>query len=588
MTDLAVLRALDRARNRYGAGAASRKLALLSALDGVKLRTAAQVGRLHEVLCFWRAYPDDAEVLGAVERALARFANRPDARRLRDALVSSGIAGSDIVYPFGRLTASWLAARWGNRLRIEWQDVKDEDRLTRMLVLFALAAEVPGLDEAPLPPRPWLDRLRGTIPTDAGFLARRAAAFAASDLVRDRLYDELQLPCRLAAGPHTPNRTHARFRPSPVVFHPEPLRRTRPDLRAEALRPPEAIRPVGALNAARLIDLARGAMVTRQRDLDGIVWADERDVRLVECGGGLQFACIGALPERRFLLESVYAFLTLKNGVPIGYALASGLLGFSEIAYNVFETFRAGEAAHVYGRLLATARALFASDVFMVPPYQLGDGNEEGVSSGAWWFYRKLGFRPRAREAVALEQKEAARLARNPSYLTPVETLERLVKHPLYLSLARGPAGRGQALRLDRIGFAVTDFVAARFGADRERASEVLASEAASWLRVDDWRRLPPGPRGAWKRWAPLVAVLRQTGRWTVAERQALARVVLAKGGRRESDFVTLFDAHARLRAAIGAISRGSRWTTPGRRSGADPLTPWRQGLIAVASPRRP
>lgn len=552
MTDpRAVLRALERARSRYGRGAAAHKLSLLKAADRVTFRNASEVRRLHEVLCFWRAYPDDRRVLGAVARRLQRFAGRLRSRLVRDALVSSGIAGSDIVYPFGRLTASWLAARWGDRLVIEWEDVEDADRLTRTLILFALGAEVPGLDEAPLPPRKWVEQLRGPIATDAAFLVRRASTFAATDLVRDRLYEELKVPCRLAAGPGTPCRTHARYPPSRVVFHREPLRRSRPDLRLEACRPPLAIRPVGGRDAARLIDLARGAMVTRERDLDGIVWSDERDVRLVECGDGLEFACFGALPERRFLLESVYAFLTLKNGVPIGYALASGLLGFSEIAYNVFETFRAGEAAHVYGRLLATARALFASDVFMVPPYQLGDGNEEGVSSGAWWFYYKLGFRPRAREAVILARKEAARLSRDSSYRTSIKTLERLVKHPLYLAATRGEAGRQLAPRFDRIGLSVTRLVAERFGADRHRASEVLAHEAASWLGLDNWRRLPPGPRWAWERWAPLVALLRDTVHWTPAQRRALARVILAKGGRRESDYVTLFDAHARLREAI-------------------------------------
>jgi len=39
--------------------------------------------------------------------------------------------------------------------------------------------------------------------------------------------------------------------------------------------------------------------------------------------------------------------LTLKNGVPIGYVLASGLFGSSEVMYNVFETFRGGESARI-------------------------------------------------------------------------------------------------------------------------------------------------------------------------------------------------------------------------------------------------
>ena len=60
-----------------------------------------------------------------------------------------------------------------------------------------------------------------------------------------------------------------------------------------------------------------------------------RTLRIVDCDNGLQFACLGVVPERRFLLEAVYAFLTLRNGVPIGYALASALFDSSELAFNV-------------------------------------------------------------------------------------------------------------------------------------------------------------------------------------------------------------------------------------------------------------
>ena len=66
---------------------------------------------------------------------------------------------------------------------------------------------------------------------------------------------------------------------------------------------------------------------------------------------------IGVVPERRLLLESVYGFLTLKNGVPVGYVLVSALFGSSEIAYNVFETFRGGESGLIYGKVLAMTRA---------------------------------------------------------------------------------------------------------------------------------------------------------------------------------------------------------------------------------------
>jgi hypothetical protein len=555
-----VLRRLVALEDQFGASAARTKVELLRALGPAPLRTAAQVQRLHELLCFWRVYPDSAQVLRAVEKLLEAFSARADVQRFRARLVSSGIAGADIVYEFTYLTALWLARRWPARLAIEWRRVEDEGRLTRTLITLALPAEVPGLDEAPREGRAWLERLRGDGATGAEWLVGRVAALPAPALVRDRYYDELGVHCRLSAGPDTPSRTLARFAPSPIVFQSAPMRRQRPDLRETANVPPERVRGVTPREAEQLIELARGAMVTRQRDLDSFVWADPRDVRLVDCGEGLQFACIGSDPSRRFLLESMYGFLTLKNGVPIGYALATGLMQYAEVAYNVFETFRGGEAAHVYGRLLATVRWLLDAVELTIDPYQLGDGNDEGLDSGAWWFYYKLGFRPRARRAQALVARELARIAKSPEHRTSRRTLEQLVRDRLHLSLGPKPPGAiVEALRLDRIGLAVTAHVAARFGGDRERAARVCADEAAELTGIADWRRrLAPGERVAWTRWAPLVAVLPGVADWSRDDRRALAEVIRAKGGRHESDYVKKFDAHARLRQAVAALSRGS------------------------------
>jgi hypothetical protein len=63
------------------------------------------------------------------------------------------------------------------------------------------------------------------------------------------------------------------------------------------------------------------------------------------------------------------------------------------------------------------------------------------------------------------------------------------------------------------------------------------------------------GGRLWWERWSPLVAILPGLERWSPAERSALVRVIRAKGGRRESEFVRRFDAHPRLPAAIRRLA---------------------------------
>jgi hypothetical protein len=292
-------------------------------------------------------------------------------------------------------------------------------------------------------------------------------------------------------------------------------------------------------------------MVTRARDLDNFIHADRRDVRLFEYEDGLSFACYGLTPERRLMLESVYGMLTLKNGVPIGYVLASGLFGSSEVMYNVFETFRGGESARIYGRVLSMARSLFGAGTFAIDPFQLGHGNPEGQKSGAFWFYHKLGFRPVAPKILKLVREELRRLAAHPRERSSPATLHRLSADYVFLHTAAARRDVLGRLSLGNIGLHISRLLAARFGADRERGIRACAREAAEMLGVRSFSGWSTGERLAWERWGPLVLALGEVERWPAQDRRALVRVIRAKGGRRESDFVRLFDRHRRLRRAM-------------------------------------
>lgn len=554
LTAVAALRRLSRLKWQYGGDVAAERLALLQALERRRLARARDVRELHELLCILYAYPDNRVVFDQVERMLRAFDRRADLRRRRDDLADTGIAGTVTFYRFEAPTARWLAERWGRHLTIDWEEV-DAERVARHLTVFALETECPGLDEPPLDGRAWLDRLRGA-ETDAAFLIRRTADLQAAEIVRNRLYDELGLMLRLAPAPGTPSRSGARYEKSPFAPQRGPMRPGRPDLRVEARKAPRAVRLVSPREGARLIDLAREAMVTRSRDLHAFAHASPRDVRMIDCGDGLEFALIGVRPEHRHLLEAVYGFLILRNGVPIGYALASALFRSSEIAYNIFDTYRRAEAAFVYGRLLGAIRALFGSDTFTVFPYQLGHDNEEGIESGAWWFYYKLGFRPRDRETRRLVRRERARMRRRPSYRSSPATLRQLVRRNVFLELGRIRDDVMGVFAGDAVGLAVTDYLNRRFGSDRERAKRVCADEAARLLGARNWRRLPPGERLAWERLSPLVLMLPGVARWSSSDRRALAAILRAKGNRCETAFVDLINEHPRFHRALAALGR--------------------------------
>ncbi len=176
-------------------------------------------------------------------------------------------------------------------------------------------------------------------------------------------------------------------------------------------------------------------MVTRRRDLDAFAYANARDVWWIEDDGGLAFALIGMRSERRAVVPAIYGGLTLQNGVPVGYHQCDLVGRSAAISFNTFETFRGGEAAHTFARLLAALAHGFGTRSFSIEPYQLGKGNDEGLASGAWWFYAKLGFRPRARDGMTLARREFARLARSKSHRTRPDTLRALAEHHLFLDL---------------------------------------------------------------------------------------------------------------------------------------------------------
>jgi len=545
------LRELEETLGEYGDGCAARKRRCLEGLERARLGSAKEVYRLHEALCLLRAYPDDAELLALVERLLGAFHERADLRRHRAELADTGIAGTDVHFPFFHPQASWLARRHGRALHVDWDAFEGKERLRGWLEAAMAEAEVPALYDVSGSVEQWVERMRAEDETDGQFVVRALERLSQRTGVRRAIVDSLEIPFLVDGREGGPSRTRARHASSPTVYRTRPLDRSRPDL-AKALRtPPLAVRHVSPAEGGALIELACDAMATRSRDLDSFSYGNPDDVRMVELGDGLQLACIGLVPEQRIVVEALYAFLILQSGVPTGYAMCSALFRSSDVAYNVFETYRGAEAARVYGKILGAVRALFHSDALCVTPYQLGHLNEEGLASGAWWFYQKLGFRARDPEVLALMERELAAMRKDPKHRTGRRVLKKLCAKYVFRFEGKPREDVIGLVPLEWIAYGVSELVGRRFGSARERGRRVMSEEAAARLGVRGWRDWPPGERGAWERWSPLLLVLAGLERWSAQERRDLVRVVRAKGGPSELEYLERFERHEALKKAL-------------------------------------
>lgn len=546
-----LLKRLEALRLAYGEPAAARKLALLGQLRQRRFKTAASLVRYHEALCWLVAYPDDAKLLAAARAELTRFAQRADLAQFRSELFNSGIAGTVTYCNFFWMMSHWLAREFPDRLKLDWVGTDFETRLRSALPLLPGWGQAEAAKRSDLPVRKVLDRLRGDAP-DAVWLVKAIGKLPGSTFTHEQLHDSIDPAYALAPGPAFPSRTAAQHPRAPLVFRSTPPPASRPDLACELARAPLGQRLVQGKEARALVALARGAMLTRARDLVAFSWGDELDVMLVDDGDGLSFALIGSVPERRLPLPAVHGWLMLRNRAPVGYVQTDSLLRGSEVAFNLFPSFRGGEAAYLFARVLAVSRWVLGAEAFSIEPYQLGEGNEEGIESGAWWFYYKMGFRPIAAAPRRLLQQELARMQARPGYRSTPEILRQLAAgHMVYEPRAGSAAGAGAQRAwlpwLPAMGLALPLM-----------PEKVAAEQARRRYGAAGLGRWSAPERMAWQRMAPVLMALPGVERWSPQQRSAAVAAVLAKGGARELAYLQQVNQHAALCKGLEALARAA------------------------------
>ncbi len=594
MARASLLDRLEVAKTHFGADDRKRLERLLARLRRYRARDAASLIRLHEALLFIRAHPHSPTVLRRVERLLATFHRRvtphyASSAEDLDALAEpevSGIAGSRFSAYWGYDPLRDLAARHASELDVDWEAFGDEGHLVDVLKLLLPLFEDGAYVENPVPYRRWMSAARIRGERDLGFLLRQIHTLPASDRVKARLFDTLEIPVEWRLGRSAASRTNMRL-PAGRIFHqrgPLVARREVSLAREVADAPPLPTRELSVRQGARILALARDAMATRMRELYGFTYGDPRRVIVADAGRGVRFFFSGIVPEHRLPLIGYHAALISRNGVLVGYAESLALFERSEFGLNMFYTFREGESAWIYARLLRLFRQLVGIAVVSIDPYQIGFHNEEAIESGAFWFYPKLGFRPVRREQMRVVDREEKRMEAQPGHRTTPGVLRRLAESHLVWEAPGATVGDWDRFHFRNLGLAAQRRVAERFGGDgREMEEAAVASVArALGVRPDRWSAVR---QRAFAGLAPALVMIPGLSRWTKTEKRELVRIVEAKAAPDEARYVRRLQRHARLREAFIALGsrKGYRRTpTSARRS-----PPERSGRPARTSRRR-
>lgn len=553
-----LLARLDDAKRRVGEVNPAQVEKLLRRLGRQRFPDAQSLARFHDALLFLRAHPPNQVILRRVESLLGSFATRVDAFRKAGGDLSplddeqvSGIAGTTLSADFHYDQVCWLVKKFSRAVSIDWEGYQKSEALAATLPRFIALLEDDSLVEPDVPYRRWMESASGAPGRELSWLVGQFQKLPLNIEEQAEIFGSLELPVRWELGNSKATRTHGQLPVRHIFYQREPLiRRSQVSLGQEFAKPPLKVKKLSLREGERILDLCREATTVRYRELYGTTRGDPASVTQADVGRGVQIFLWGLPCERRLPLRAYQAGFTLKNGVPINYIEGISLFEWMEIGFNTFYAYRDGETAWIYAQVLRMLQQILGVSCISVYPYQLGQDNEEAIQSGAFWFYRKLGFRPMRADLAKLTAAEEKKIAKDPHYRTPARTLRRLAQGHVVYEPQEALRGDWDRFRARNVGLTVQQRMAKRFAGDVSHFRQAAAQRLARQLHVrpQNWS---PLEQKAFSNFSLILDVTPGVAHWTATENDLLLAIIHAKANAPEPQYSRLLQAHPRLRAAI-------------------------------------
>ncbi|MFB3778829.1 MAG: hypothetical protein ACE141_14520 [Bryobacteraceae bacterium] len=537
-----LLTELEQAKRDFGPSAVARIGRLLARLGRQRFHDTGSLIRFHEALLFFRAYPRSRDLLRQTDSLLASFGERVAA--LAAARVNlepleepevSGIAGSSFSAVFSYDVVRRLAELEPGRLRIDFDCFKADDRLAPAWRRLFPLVEEDLLVEAHVPYLEWLLKAAGGRARALELLLARLEELPGSPRGKADLWASLRLPIRWNLSGSKAARTAVSRAPRKIFYHTEPLiPRAEVSLEHELNSPPLEVRRLDPAGGRAFLNMALASSAARYRELHGFTYGDPARVLHAQAGRGVEIFFCGVPPEWRLPLRAYHAAMIFKNGVPTGYFETLSLFDRMEIGFNLYYTFREGETAWIFARVLRLFHQLLGTTSFSIDPYQIGLDNEEAIASGAFWFYRRLGFRPVLPEVVRVLAVEECKMLKDPAHRSSASALRKLAAGPLLFEMPGAPQGDWDRFRTRKLALA----------AGASEPAEAVA-------RVSQTLGVRVGPHREFTDLALVLDQVPDLEDWPEADKKAIMGIVRARMGPDETAYLRLLRRHSRLREAV-------------------------------------
>ncbi len=521
--------------------------AVRAGIPDLRNAPARNIIAYHDSLLSVIAFPENRITLKFAKKSMVAFLAKlkkafATGSSLYSELEGTGIAGTELTGRFSYTITKWLIRKFPSSVFIDSSTAKPETvRLLFRQLLPEMEYEGISAKECTLSKRIGLLKGNSSL-SDLEWLIRLMERSSLPDMSKEFLFHELGIFITWKLNDHLYSRSNLRIPVKKIYYRTSPGRElVQKKIIQLKLPAPEKLSWTRKQN---LVNLAKASLAILYSETETFSFADPKQVKLFYLERGYSIALYSMEQEHRYSIESYIGFFVFSNGLPVAYG-GGWLFGRRcQFGINILEPFRGNESSLIFSALIRVYHQYYGAVRFFIKPYQFGNQNEEGIRSGAFWFYYKFGFCPENERLKVLALHEWENIKRDKKYRSSRETLKKLAGSGLVLDLSSVSQPLFDAARVSET---ITEFINREFNGDRTLAQKVCWKKTLNELNIKDLQSKIRIEKKIWAQWSLLAQAVLKIPQWQKIQRRAFLRLVNAKGHPDERKFIMQLQQHKKF-----------------------------------------
>ncbi len=522
---------------------------LLQSFSAYQLKIPSAIKNYHDLLLFFCAFPRNKKILYLAIEELKRIVKTLDDAysnanlTMQHSLNTSGIAHTELLCSYSSSMAGWLVNKFPNDVELSSSDAS-KDTIRNIIQSLAPVIEYEKCSQGELGLNARLKLLSG-LHKPAELLQCLLHLFEdcqLPELIKEELYQQLKVFVKWRLNDGVFNRSLLRYPVKQLYYQKIFIKK----INSQKIVGQKIAGPVSLLLSEKkvILDIMKASLAFQQRETDPVTYGDEEELELFNLGRGLQIAVVGMIKEKRLALESYIGYMAFKNGVPVSYGGGWIWGQRCKIGVNIFPPFRRGESAWLFCQVLRLYYQYYKVRHFIVKPYQFGKGNPEGLKSGAFWFYYKLGFRPANIQINTEATSEWKKIKTIKNYRTQLSVLQYFTSCNLEWKLNKKTVPEFDAGKVSK---AVSNKINSDFNSNRKLAISICLKRIKKYLSLPNLKKQTSNQQQVLENWSLLTLLLPEISIWNLLEKKKLAQIIKQKQKGKEIDYILQLQKHERL-----------------------------------------